>query len=634
MAKFPVAIFSVLLHLLFLSSTFAQDIEDLKTGVVKITAEVEGRQKIGTGFVIHLEEGAVYVLTASHVVEGAREIEMEFFPRRYREIPAEVIQIESGDPRGLALLLAEDDIPSDLTVLALGTADDLSGGDPVITIGFPRISGVPWAVITGNIIGKVGKGISFSGPVEKGNSGGPLIAKGQVIGIVTEVIEPYAYAVSATIARYLLEEAWGIRLKPEGTDLSILSADSWEFEGDGRFLVLHVEVTNQGTDHADETQVSVRDVGNGMGSSRGNVPGLDPGEITVVDIRLKVPDEQRGTTHWFVARVDPDGQIGELDEQNNVQETPGIAIPSRPSRPTGNQVVATISVGRRPLDLAISRDGTRVYVTHLDSNDVTVFDTIQNEVIKSIRVDKKGDAYLAITPDGTKAFVTSGKRANNVSVIDTASNTVVAEIPVGQNPLGVAITPDGTEAYVANHASNNVSVIDTDTHAAWECIEIEKPFDVAMSPDGRQYYVAHGHDKLSIVSIAPSLPGLRDHHRVETTILVGITPFAVAVSPDGTRVYVANSNSNHVSVVETGNNKVIATIPVGKYPRDVAVTPDGRRVYVSNRDDNTVSVIDASSNTLIATISVGVAPEGLAIAPDGAQVYVANLRSDSLSVIE
>src|SRR5207245_1035403 len=48
-----------------------------------------------------------------------------------------------------------------------------------------------------------------------------------------------------------------------------------------------------------------------------------------------------------------------------------------------------------------------------------------------------------------------------VSVIDTATNTVVATIPVGLDPFGVAITPDGTRAYVTINGDNTVSVFDT-----------------------------------------------------------------------------------------------------------------------------------------------------------------------------
>src|SRR5271167_883174 len=49
--------------------------------------------------------------------------------------------------------------------------------------------------------------------------------------------------------------------------------------------------------------------------------------------------------------------------------------------------------------------------------------------------------------------------SSTVSVIDAASNTVVATVTVGSGPTGVAITPDGTQAYVTNQNENSVSVI-------------------------------------------------------------------------------------------------------------------------------------------------------------------------------
>src|SRR6266699_3240976 len=70
----------------------------------------------------------------------------------------------------------------------------------------------------------------------------------------------------------------------------------------------------------------------------------------------------------------------------------------------------------------------------------------------------------------TRAYVTNNSNSSNsntVSVIDTATNTVIATIPVGvvangPNPFGVAITPDGSRAYVADGGSaGGVWVIDT-----------------------------------------------------------------------------------------------------------------------------------------------------------------------------
>ena len=51
--------------------------------------------------------------------------------------------------------------------------------------------------------------------------------------------------------------------------------------------------------------------------------------------------------------------------------------------------------------------------------------------------------------------------SNTVSVIDPATNTVVATIPVGDSPYGVAINPTNGLVYVTNVHSNTVSVVST-----------------------------------------------------------------------------------------------------------------------------------------------------------------------------
>jgi len=199
---------------MFISSSFAQEnITRLKQGVVKIEATTfDEKRKVGTGFIARLEQDAVYIVTASHVVEGASEINVEFFTRRNRRIPAEVINMEGGDPQGLALLLVGENIPSGLLALKLTSSISVGGGESVTTIGFPRISGVPWAVIKGDIVGRKGKTITFSGAVDEGNSGGPLMKDGQVIGVVTEVTEKFAYAIPTIIVQYVLE-GWGVEFE-------------------------------------------------------------------------------------------------------------------------------------------------------------------------------------------------------------------------------------------------------------------------------------------------------------------------------------------------------------------------------------------------------------------------------------
>lgn len=97
-----------------------------------------------------------------------------------------------------------------------------------------------------------------------------------------------------------------------------------------------------------------------------------------------------------------------------------------------------------------------------------------------------------------------------------------------------------------------------------------------------------------------------------TTFDVGRRASDIEFSPNGDTAYVNNFDGNTVSVIDTGQNRVVATIRVGEAPnRPVAAT--NSRVYVPNggrgrAGNGTVSVIDTSSNRVIENVEVGVGP--------------------------
>src|SRR5262249_30349888 len=113
------------------------------------------------------------------------------------------------------------------------------------------------------------------------------------------------------------------------------------------------------------------------------------------------------------------------------------------------------------------------YVTNLGSGTVSVIDTATNTVVATVPVGF-APRGVAITPDGTHAYVVN-TNSDTVSVIATATNTVVATVPVGSFPFWVAITPDGTHAYVTNLFSNTVSVIATATNTAADTLPVSVP---------------------------------------------------------------------------------------------------------------------------------------------------------------
>jgi YVTN family beta-propeller protein len=103
-------------------------------------------------------------------------------------------------------------------------------------------------------------------------------------------------------------------------------------------------------------------------------------------------------------------------------------------------VAATINVGLAPFGVAVTPDGSKVYVTNLN-NTVSVIAAATNAVSATISVGN-GPVGVAFTPDGSKAYVTN-QFDHTVSVIATATNTVVATVGVGTSPIafGIFIRP-------------------------------------------------------------------------------------------------------------------------------------------------------------------------------------------------
>ena len=93
---------------------------------------------------------------------------------------------------------------------------------------------------------------------------------------------------------------------------------------------------------------------------------------------------------------------------------------------------------------------------------MTVIDAASNTVVATISVGLFPQG-LVVNPAGTRVYVASA--LDTVNVIDTTSNTVVSSIPVVGQPTGIAMTRDGTEVYVADATANNVTAIDAATNA-------------------------------------------------------------------------------------------------------------------------------------------------------------------------
>ena len=292
------------------------------------------------------------------------------------------------------------------------------------------------------------------------------------------------------------------------------------------------------------------------------------------------------------------------------------------------QVIKTISVGSAPSAMALNSDGSRLYVANSGSVTVSVIG-IDTATDTYERIDANPSIFskdiavgwapsaLALSPDGTRLYV-ANRLTSTVSVvsIDTATDTYQRidanpsifsrDIAVGWSPTALALTADGTRLYVANSASNTVSAINIDTASnTYQRIDANPsifsrdiavglaPSALALNPDGTRLYVANsGSNTVSLIDVTddgfetvdtdPTASGTQ-------SLFVGSTPTSVVVSADGSKVYVALS-SDMVAVIDAATN-VVSLAAVDAQPETgshaLALGPDGG-VFLTDRADGTV----------------------------------------------
>jgi gliding motility-associated-like protein len=282
-------------------------------------------------------------------------------------------------------------------------------------------------------------------------------------------------------------------------------------------------------------------------------------------------------------------------------------IPSFSAVNTGSSpVTATIIVTPRPSDFA--------YISNTHSNSVSVINTATNTLVATVPVGSQPQG-VAVSPDNGYVYI-ANSTANTVSVINTATNTVTATIPVGQSPQAVSVSYDGSQVYVCNIFDGSVSVIASASNMVTATITgFIQPYALAASPVSHILFVANVSGTVSVVNTSSNT--------IQQAINVGQDPYQIIVSPDGSRVYVTNFSSNTVSVINTATYSVVNTIDVGSGPGGLAISPDGSFLYVSCYFGGNVTVINTSSGQIVQTININ-SPIGISATADGKEVYVVN----------
>lgn len=255
-------------------------------------------------------------------------------------------------------------------------------------------------------------------------------------------------------------------------------------------------------------------------------------------------------------------------------------------------------------DLAVSRDGRRLYASNLASGRISVIDTAKRETIASIYTGERCHVVALSNDDGQLWVANIGE--NTISIVDTVTFRILGTIPVGKGPTGLTFSHDGRFAFVSSQGDKTVGVIDTGSHQIVKTIPVgANPHFLVVSRDGHIWGVNTGQNDVYVLD--------PESHEKVGTFTVGDKPQQIAFAYKGTAgplAYVTVGSQN--KVVGLGGDpkelKVVDEIAVGEGPNGIWSNPEGTRLFVAHDKGNEIRVIDTGTGQTLATVPVGRKP--------------------------
>jgi len=295
-----------------------------------------------------------------------------------------------------------------------------------------------------------------------------------------------------------------------------------------------------------------------------------------------------------------------------------------------------------------------------------------------------GAAALQAASTPANALLVLEKEQNTLVIVDPASLTIVARVPVGDNPHEVAVSDDGATAYISNYGGNTIARVDLAAQKPLSPIDLgalRQPHGLVMA-GGKLYFTAEG----------AKVAGRYDPATQKIDWVVGTgqnRTHMVIVSKDLKTVFTSNVSSATISVIEQGamqgpgggrgpggpggrggpsgpggpngrggqggpggpngrgpggpppgggpgggQDWNITNIPVGQGSEGFDLSPDGKELWVANAQDGTVSLIDVAGKKVAGTLPSTWSANRLNITPDGKYAFVSDMSGNDLLVID
>jgi YVTN family beta-propeller protein len=305
-----------------------------------------------------------------------------------------------------------------------------------------------------------------------------------------------------------------------------------------------------------------------------------------------------------------------------------------------NTVTQTMQMPNEPTGLAITNDGVTLYVTCASERSpagvICVVNSSTGKIQKRIAAGHMARSPV-LSPDQKTLYVCNWYN-NDVSVIDAASGTQTARIPVTREPYAAAITPDGATLVITNALPDQkatdttviackIALINTATKAIRASIPLpvgsHSLYGLAITPDGKFAFATHligrftipattltggwvHSNNMAIIDIANAK--LTNDVELDNSTQGFANPWGIGITGDAKYVCVAHAGSNSMTIIDYAQLLVKAQAGTDLSHDFTSIYGIKNAIYLTTRGSRALAMVDNKA-------------------------YVAGYYSDSLEVV-
>ncbi len=295
--------------------------------------------------------------------------------------------------------------------------------------------------------------------------------------------------------------------------------------------------------------------------------------------------------------------------------------------------VQTFKVGRQPTHIGVNIPTNKVYVDNVLDNTVSVIDLQIGQVTATVPLASQ-PAGLAVN-QATNRFYVSVQ--GGVAVYDGADNSLMTTIAVSGTPSVIAINPDNLRIYVQDSADNEVHVIDSLTNQVIAELPVSHPGNgIAINRLNNQIFVSSASSTGGSVSVFDGSSNLL----IATLTLPGNPSFTYLTTVDRFNdLYAitqpAGGGAYSFSVVDGSSGALLNQIPLQGKPGGVIALGPATLEAITDDGISNVDFMNQNSTAVNCKVQVGRGPAGMATLATWRDIamVVANRLDNTVSLL-